>query len=108
MTPLERSRAIARLSAAIAANDATGVAREAGDAIEGGVSAAAVYETVLQSYLFVGFPRAIEAFFAAKPILLHYGGIPAAPEPPSPAEWTAIVARPSEPLEKVRQGIPRW
>jgi len=53
------------------------------------VPAAAVYETVLQSYLFVGFPRAIEAFFAAKPILLHHGGIPAAPEPPSPAEWTA-------------------
>ena len=37
-----------------------------------------VYETILQSYLFVGFPRPTEAFFAAKPLLEHHGGIPAA------------------------------
>jgi len=85
----ERSRAIARLSAAIAANDPKGVAGEADDAIEAGVSATAVYEAILQSYLFVGFPRTIEAFLAAKAVLVHHGGIPAAPEPPSPAEWTA-------------------
>jgi 4-carboxymuconolactone decarboxylase len=84
-----RSAAIARLSAAIAANDAPGVAHEAAAAIEGGVPASAVYEAILQSYLFVGFPRAIEAFFAAQPILAHHGGIPAAPDPPSAAEWTA-------------------
>jgi 4-carboxymuconolactone decarboxylase len=86
---LDASQAVARLSAAIAANDAGGVAREAAAAIQSGLPAAAVYETVLQSYLFVGFPRAIEAFFAAKPVLEAHGGIPAAPDPPSPAEWTA-------------------
>jgi len=85
----ERSRAIARLSAAIAANDPKGVAGEADDAIEAGVSATAVYEAILQSYLFVGFPRTSEAFLPAKAVLVHHGGIPAAPEPPSPAEWTA-------------------
>ena len=84
-----RNRAIARLSAAIAANAPADVAREAEAALGAGLSAAAVYETILQSYLFVGFPRTIEAFFAAKPLLEHHGGIPAAPEPPSPAEWTA-------------------
>lgn len=84
-----RGRAIARLSAAIAANEPEDVAREAAAAMAAGLSASAVYETILQSYLFVGFPRAIEAFFAAKPLLEHHGGIPAAPEPPSPAEWTA-------------------
>jgi 4-carboxymuconolactone decarboxylase len=84
-----RNRAIARLSAAIAANEPADVAQEAEAAIAAGLSGTAVYEAILQSYLFVGFPRAIEAFFAAKPIFEHHGGIPAAPEPPSPAEWTA-------------------
>ena len=84
-----REDAIARLSAAIAANAPDGVAHEAEAAIAGGLSATAVYETILQSYLFVGFPRTIEAFFAAKRLLEHHGGIPDAPEPPSPAEWTA-------------------
>lgn len=83
------STAIARLSAAVAANDAPGVAREAESAIAAGVPAAALYEAILQSYLFVGFPRTIEAFFAARALLERHGGIPAAPEPPSPAEWTA-------------------
>ncbi|MEK7314665.1 MAG: hypothetical protein AAB011_00660 [Candidatus Eisenbacteria bacterium] len=85
----ERRRAIARLSASIAANLPEDVAREAAAALAAGLSATAVYETILQSYLFVGFPRTIEAFFAAKPLLERHGGIPAAPEPPSPAEWTA-------------------
>jgi alkylhydroperoxidase/carboxymuconolactone decarboxylase family protein YurZ len=89
VTGPEPARAVARLSAAIAANDADGVAREAAAAIDAGLSAAAVYETVLQSDLFVGFPRTIEAFFAARPLLARHGGVPAAPEPPSPAEWTA-------------------
>ncbi|HSQ59575.1 MAG TPA: hypothetical protein VLT84_03955, partial [Acidobacteriota bacterium] len=89
LLPPGGAAAIARLSAAIAANDAPGVTREAEAAIAGGVPAAAVYEAILQSYLFVGFPRAIEAFFAARALLEHHGGIPAAPEPPSPAEWTA-------------------
>ncbi len=84
-----RDQAIARLSAAIAANAPEDVAREAEAAMSAGLSAASVYETILQSYLFVGFPRTIEAFFAAKPLLERHGGIPAAPEPPSSAEWTA-------------------
>jgi 4-carboxymuconolactone decarboxylase len=84
-----RTVALARLSAAIAAGDAPAVAAETASAIEGGLPAAALYEAILQSYLFVGFPRAIEAFFAAQPLLERHGGIPAAPEPPSPAEWTA-------------------
>ncbi|HEU4724784.1 MAG TPA: carboxymuconolactone decarboxylase family protein [Candidatus Eisenbacteria bacterium] len=84
-----RDQAIARLSAAIAANAPEDVSREVETALHAGLSGAAVYETILQSYLFLGFPRAIEAFFAAKPHLERHGGIPAAPEPPSPAEWTA-------------------
>ena len=84
-----RNRAIARLSAAIAANVPADVARETEAALAAGLSGSSVYEAILQSYLFVGFPRAIEAFFAAKPLLEHHGGIPAAPEPPSPPEWTA-------------------
>jgi len=84
-----RTRAIARLSAAVAANASADVAHEAETALAAGLSGTAIYETILQTYLFVGFPRAIEAFFAAKPLLEHHGGIPAAPEPPSPAEWTA-------------------
>jgi 4-carboxymuconolactone decarboxylase len=84
-----RNRAIARLSAAVAANASADVAREAETALAAGLSGTAIYETILQTYLFVGFPRAIEAFFAAKPLLEHHGGIPAAPEPPSPPEWTA-------------------
>jgi len=84
-----RNRAIARLSAAVAANASADVAHEAETALAAGLSGTAIYETILQTYLFVGFPRAIEAFFAAKPLLEHHGGIPAAPEPPSPPEWTA-------------------
>jgi alkylhydroperoxidase/carboxymuconolactone decarboxylase family protein YurZ len=84
-----RIRSIARLSAAIAANAPDDVARETDAAFGAGLGGAAVYETILQSYLFVGFPRTIEAFFAAKPLLEKHGGIPAAPEPPSTAEWTA-------------------
>jgi alkylhydroperoxidase/carboxymuconolactone decarboxylase family protein YurZ len=89
VTSEPRARAIARLSAAIAANDSVGVRQETEEGLAAGLSGKELYETVLQSYLFVGFPRTIEAFFAAKPILERHGGIPAAPDPPSPAEWTA-------------------
>lgn len=82
-----RRRAIARLSAAIAANTPEDVAREAEAALGAGLSAPAIYEIVLQSYLFVGFPRTIEAFFAARPLLERHGGIPAAAEPPSFEAW---------------------
>lgn len=65
--------ALVTLSAAIAAGDAEAVAGAAGRAAEAGAAPAAVYETILQSYLFVGFPRAIEAFFAARPVLAEAG-----------------------------------
>jgi alkylhydroperoxidase/carboxymuconolactone decarboxylase family protein YurZ len=89
VTPSPRAQAIARLSAAIAANDPAGVRRQTEEGLAAGLSGKELYETILQSYLFVGFPRTIEAFFAAKPLLEQHGGIPAAPDPPSPAEWTA-------------------
>ncbi|HET9940343.1 MAG TPA: carboxymuconolactone decarboxylase family protein [Candidatus Eisenbacteria bacterium] len=75
------------LSAAIAAADSESVAREAALALESGVSAAALYEAILQSYLFVGFPRAIEALFAARDVLERAGGIPRAAAPVNLAEW---------------------
>lgn len=66
------------LSAAIAAGDGAEVARSAEGALGAGAAPSAVYETVLQSYLFVGFPRAIEAFFAVGPVLARAGGAPGA------------------------------
>lgn len=89
MTPAGRATAIARLSAAIAGNAPGGVSEETAHALRAGLSGKEVYETILQSYLFLGFPRTIEAFFAAKPLLERHGGIPAAPDPFLPAEWTA-------------------
>lgn len=57
------------LSAAIAISDPAAVERHARAALAAGADAGALYETVLQSYLFVGFPRAIEAFFAVRSLL---------------------------------------
>ena len=37
-----------------------------------------IYEALLQSYLFLGFPRALEAFFAAGPVLREQGNPPPA------------------------------
>jgi 4-carboxymuconolactone decarboxylase len=79
--------ALVRLSAAVAAGPPEDVARRAESAIQNGVSLDQVYEAVLQSYLFVGFPRAIEAFFAIRPVLADRGGIPAEPAPVDPAAW---------------------
>jgi 4-carboxymuconolactone decarboxylase len=75
------------LSAAIAVSDGDSVAREAGHALASGVAPAALYEAALQSYLFVGFPRAIEALFAVRPALERAGWRPPDPEPPNPARW---------------------
>ncbi len=66
--------ALVTLSAAIASGDAEAVAGAARRAADSGAAPAAVYETSLQSYLFVGCPRAIEAFFAARPVLAGAGG----------------------------------
>jgi 4-carboxymuconolactone decarboxylase len=79
--------ALVTLSAAIAAADSESVAKEAARALQSGVPAAALYETILQSYLFVGFPRAIEAFFAAKDVLSHAGGIPGDATQVDPSAW---------------------
>lgn len=56
----EETRAIVRISAAIAAGSEAAVRREleAGDRV---ASAAVIDEVVLQSYLFAGFPRALNA-----------------------------------------------
>ena len=75
------------LSAAIAAADSESVAREAALALEAGVAPAALYEAILQSYLFVGFPRAIEALFAAREVLARAGGIPREAAAVEPAAW---------------------
>ena len=70
--------ALVRLSAAVAAGTAADVATAASDALAAGTEATAIYEILLQSYLFLGFPRAIEAFFAAGPVLAPAGSPPAA------------------------------
>jgi 4-carboxymuconolactone decarboxylase len=75
------------LSAAIAGGDAGSVAAGAEDAIHGGATPAALYETLLQSYLFVGFPRAIEALFAAGPVLKRHAAAPPAAGRVDPEGW---------------------
>jgi 4-carboxymuconolactone decarboxylase len=61
------------LSAAVAGADGDAVGAQVKRALSHGAPPAAVYETILQSYLFVGFPRAIEAFFAAREPLRRAG-----------------------------------
>jgi 4-carboxymuconolactone decarboxylase len=71
---LSRAEAgLVTLSAAIAGADGDAVAAAAVAAIRDGASSGEIYEAILQSYLFVGFPRAIEAFFAARPVLAGQG-----------------------------------
>jgi alkylhydroperoxidase/carboxymuconolactone decarboxylase family protein YurZ len=84
------SAAIVDLSAAIAAGSAEDVSVTAELALDAGAGAPAVYEAVLQSYLFLGFPRAIEAFFAARRALDRRPGAGSSrlPAPgPDPASW---------------------
>lgn len=61
------------LSAAVAGAGADAVEAQVERALTQGSAPSAVYETILQSYLFVGFPRAIEAFFAARGPLQRAG-----------------------------------
>lgn len=75
-----------RLSAAVAAGSPRDVVEQARAALGDGAEPAALYETLLQSYLFVGFPRAIEALFAASPVLAGAGGVPEA-APADPERW---------------------
>lgn len=78
--------ALVRLSAAIAAGTGSEIEVRARDALGAGLSPERLYEAVLQSYLFVGFPRAIEAFFAVAPVLRERGIKPRA-EATDPARW---------------------
>jgi len=71
---LTRAQAsLVTISAAIASGDAASTRAEAGAAIRAGLSHAALYEALLQSYLFLGFPRAIEAFFATRSLFEQAG-----------------------------------
>jgi len=79
--------AVVDVSAAIASADAASVERESARAIDAGLPPAALYEVLLQSYLFVGFPRAIEAFFAARPILERTAAVPPTAAPADPSAW---------------------
>ncbi|HLQ66899.1 MAG TPA: carboxymuconolactone decarboxylase family protein [Candidatus Limnocylindrales bacterium] len=86
--PLTPARAaLVRLSAAIAAGAGGETTARAREALEAGLSPERVYEAVLQSYLFLGFPRAIEAFFAVAPLLAERGWKPGAPAAADPARW---------------------
>jgi 4-carboxymuconolactone decarboxylase len=78
LTPAQA--ALVRLSAAIAVAGGAEVASAASEALAAGAEATAIYEILLQSYLFVGFPRAIEAFFAVGPVLAEAAEPPAAPD----------------------------
>ncbi len=70
--------ALVRLSAAIAAGAGEEIEARGREALSAGLSPERLYEAVLQSYLFVGFPRAIEAFFAVAPLLRESGFAPRA------------------------------
>ena len=75
------------LSAAIAAGDSPHIAETTARALASDVAAETLYEAILQSYLFVGFPRAIEALFAAGPVLERHGFAPPAAPVPNLAGW---------------------
>jgi alkylhydroperoxidase/carboxymuconolactone decarboxylase family protein YurZ len=78
--------AVVRLSAAIATGAGAEIEARGREALDAGLSPERLYEAVLQSYLFVGFPRAIEAFFAVAPLLGERGFGPRA-EAADPARW---------------------
>jgi len=63
------------------------LAEHAEGAIREGAPTTAVYEALLQCYLFLGFPRAIEALFAAKPVFDRHGGVPGGAATADLAGW---------------------
>jgi len=79
--------ALVSLSAVIAGGEADAVTAQAEGAVLDGASPQALYETVLQSYLFLGYPRAIEAFFAVEPMLVRQGAVPLAAAAIDPEAW---------------------
>ena len=84
--PKPEARLVA-LSSAIAAGDPDQVATSVKAALRDGATHGEVYEALLQSYLFLGFPRAIEAFFAAGPVLRHHKGTPPPAARVDPGAW---------------------
>lgn len=105
--------ALVRVSAAAASGAPADVAAQARAAIEAGAAPTALYETVLQSYLFLGFPRAIEALFAVQPVLAAAGGIPAGAARVEPERWRRdgdalchrVYGRNYEKLVRTMQGL---
>jgi len=85
LTPVEA--ALVSLSAAIAVAGGERIATSVEGAVRAGAPPRAIYETLLQSYLFLGFPRAIEAFFAAKPALDPIDGSSTSSQ--DPGAWRA-------------------
>jgi 4-carboxymuconolactone decarboxylase len=79
--------ALVTLSAAIASGDSRSVEEEARRAIAAGARAGEIYEAVLQSYLFLGFPRAIEGLFAVHAVLERTAGLPSKAADGTPADW---------------------
>ncbi len=83
---MKRLIGIARTSAAVGAGRDRAAVREARAALAAGASADDLREAVLQTYLFAGFPRAINGFIA----LAAAGagaGRPPLERPASPAAW---------------------
>ena len=77
------------LSAAIAGGGTEAVTAATDAALRDGAAPVEVYEALLPSYLFVGFPRAIEGFFAAEPVLALHGFDPPAARAPDLPGWSA-------------------
>lgn len=78
---------VARLGAAAGSGDAAAIV-EALDAAAGALAPDDIEEYLLQTYLFAGFPRAINAFFTWQAWAVANGGRGAiVMEPENPAEW---------------------
>jgi len=84
---LPAQAAVVRLSAAVAAGAGGETEARAREALGAGVTPGHLYEAVLQSYLFVGFPRTIEALFAVAPLLRERGFAPPRAGAADPARW---------------------
>ena len=82
-----RLRAFARVGAAAAAWGEEKVASEVRDAIAAGVPAHELHEVLLQSYLFVGYPRAINALIAFAGAVGATMPAPAPEAQPDLARW---------------------
>lgn len=84
----EEARALARLGAAAAGSEAARLRRTFAPALAH-VGPSDLEELLLQTYLFAGFPRAIDAFFVWRGWAVRQGlaALPRPVEPPDPAAW---------------------